>query len=539
MKRILALVLTVVTLASTCNVVYATSNKRQGTNDKWTSAASKKTTDQTLIVGIDEILGTLDPALNVDQGAGHIINNMFEGLMREVNGVIEPAAAKSYSVSEDGKTYTFIIREDAKWSDGKAVTAYDFEYSWDRVVNPETGSEYAWLFDEAKISSWHAIDNSRFEVVLYEQAPYFVGMTAMYTFFPVRKDIVDSSIYADWTAIPDLAVSNGPFRLKDYQYVEKYTFETNPYYWNKEAVKLDSIEWRIIGDEYALLTGYETDNLHIIEDIPSVEIPRLMQEEASFKIVPKDGTYYYNLNTEIKPLNDVRVRKALSLAIDRNLIVEDVLRAGQLPAHSIIPDNYLDANGKVFNQVSGTYDIGYAAKVKEARALLAEAGYPSGKGFPTFEISYNTSEGHRLIGEAVQKMWKDNLGIDVTLANQEWAVFQDSRHRGNFQICRGGWIGDYSDPMTYLDMFRSDAYMNYSNWHNDAFDKLLEESKTLNGQARFDILYKADKMLGDNYLVLPLYHYTDTVLVDEAVVNWEKTSRSLFYFGNTEMVETK
>jgi len=495
--------------------------------------------EQTLVWNLGSDPKTIDPGLNGATDGGHITNNMFEGLMREIDGKYEPGMAESYTVSEDGLTYTFVIREDAMWSDGQALTANDFEYAWSRVVNPETASEYAWIFDAANVDSWTAVDEKTFEVKLSSPTPYFVGLTAFYTFFPVREDMVAASEEGSWASNPETAVSNGPFKLTSFKTGDRLILEPNEFYWKKDEVKLTKIEVLMIVDQATALTGFESGQIQVLDDMPSAEIPRLLAEDPSFMILPKDATYYYSFNLSVKPLDDVMVRKALSLAIDRQAIVETVTKAGQVPAHSLIPSGHLDANGDVFNQVSGNYDIEPMAKVEEARALLAEAGYPNGEGFPTFEIMYNTSEGHKNIAEAIQEMWKQNLGINVTLANQEWAVFQDTRRQGNYEICISGWVGDYSDPTTYLGMFVTGNSNNYPGWSNEAYDALLETSKSAKGQERFEMLYEADKLLSERYVVMPVYYYTDPQMIGETVAGWEKTTRGTFYFGRSEMVSAE
>ena len=491
--------------------------------------------EQTLIWNLGSDPKTIDPGLNAASDGGHVTNNTFEGLMREIDGKLEPAMAESYTISEDGMTYTFIIRDGVKWSDGQPVTANDFEYAWNRVVDPVTASEYAWIFDEVNVDSWKAIDEKTLEVKLTSPTPYFVGLTAFYTFFPVRQDMVETAAEGVWATNPETAVSNGPFKVTSFKTGDRIVLEPNENYWRADEVKLEKIEVLMIVDQATALTGYESGQIQILDDMPSAEIPRLLAEDPTFMILPQDASYYYSFNTQVEPMNDVKVRKALSLSIDRQAIVETVTKAGQIPAHSLIPGGHLDTNGDVFNEVSGTYDIAPTAKVEEAQALLAEAGYPGGEGFPALEIMYNTSEGHKNIAEAIQEMWKQNLGIDVTLTNQEWAVFQDSRIEHNFQIARAGWIGDYSDPMTYLGMFTSGGTNNYSQWDNEEFDALLEASKTASGQERFEILYAADKLLSESYAIMPIYYYTDPQMVSDRVVGWEKTTRATFYFGRTHM----
>ena len=495
--------------------------------------------EQVLVWNIGADSKTIDPGLNGSVDGGHVINNTHEGLMREINGQMEPAMAESYTVSDDGLVYTFTIRENAKWSDGEPVTANDFEYAWTRVLDPVTASEYSWIFGEANVESFKAVDEKTFEVTLASPTPYFLGLTAFYTFFPVRQDMVEAGgSDGAWATNPETAVSNGPFHLTQYTSGDKLILEPNENYWRRDEVILDRIEGLMIVEESTSLTGYESGQIHVIDNPPNTEIPRLLAEDPTFMILPQDGVYYYSFNTKIEPLDDIRVRKALSLAIDRTAIVETVTKGGQAPAHSMVPTNNLDAEGNVFNQVTGTFGIAYdSSKVGEAQELLAEAGYPNGEGFPELEVMYNTLEAHKAIAEAIQEMWKQNLNINVKLTNQEWAVFQDTRKQFNFQICRVGWIGDYSDPMTYLGMFLPGAVFNYPQWESQEYADLIEQSKTLEGQERFEALYAADKLLEEAFVNMPIYYYTNPVMVSDHVKGWESTTRSTWYFGRVEMVE--
>jgi oligopeptide transport system substrate-binding protein len=540
-KVSLFLVLTLVVLAfAGCGgntpAEETTSESTEATTEATEATETASDVEQTLVWNLGSDPKTIDPGLNAASDGGHVTNNTFEGLMREIDGKLEPAMAESYTMSGDGLVYTFTIREGVKWSDGQPVTANDFEYAWSRVADPATASEYAWIFDEVNVASWKAVDERTFEVTLSAPTPYFVGLTAFYTFFPVRQDMVETAGEGAWATNPETAVSNGPFKVTSFKTGDRIVLEPNEHYWRRDEVKLNKIEALMIVDQATALTGYESGQIQILDDMPSAEIPRLLAEDPTFMILPNDAVYYYSFNTKVEPMNDVRVRKALSLAIDRTAIVETVTKAGQIPAHSLIPGGHLDAEGNVFNEMSGTYDIATTAKAEEAQALLEEAGYPNGEGFPALEVMYNTGEGHKNIAEAIQEMWKQNLGIDVTLTNQEWAVFQTSRIEHNFQIARAGWIGDYSDPMTYLGMFTSGGTNNYSQWDSEEFDALLEASKTASGQERFDILYKADKVLGESYAVMPIYYYTDPQMVSDTVAGWEKTTRSTFYFGRAQMI---
>jgi oligopeptide transport system substrate-binding protein len=480
---------------------------------------------------------TIDPGLNGANDGGYVVNNTHEGLVRVVDGELQPAMAESWEISDDQMTYTFHIREGVKWSNGEPLTAEDFEYSWNRVLDPETASEYAWIFDEANVESFEATDESTFVVKLKTPTPYFLGLMGFYTFFPVYQEAVEAGPDGVWAKDPELSVSNGPFKLETYETGDQLTLVPNENYWKADMVKLDKIVGHMIVDQSTALTAYENGELDIVDNVPSAELPRLIAEEPTLHILPQTAVYYYRFNTEREPLDDVKVRRALTLAIDRKAIVETVTQGGQQPAHSMIPGSILDSQGNVFNEESGDYGIKPTAQVEEAKKLLAEAGYPDGEGFPKLEILYNTSESHKAIAEAIQEMWKQNLGIETTLSNQEWAVFQDTTKNGDFDIARGGWIGDYLDPLTFLGLLRSDAVYNVANWANDEYDRLLEESATASGVERDEMLYKADEISMMEVPYAPIYYYTDPDLIQDYVKDWDKSYKSTYFFGKTYIAE--
>lgn len=549
---------------------------------------------------------TLDPQLNSASDGGDILTNTFEGLMRDVKGEIVPGIAESYTVSDDGLVYTFTLR-DAKWSDGKALTANDFEYGWKRGMDPATASEYAFIFEAAAIKgaaefsvfserSWlkgqdadfaalldkekaeedeakkeelkneitkrtkemteeettaftaakkevldnvgvKALDEKTLEVTLAYPAEYFLGLTGFYTFMPAREDMVDPD--GVWAKDPAKAISNGPFKLEEYKSGDKIVLVKNENYWNADSIKLDRIEASMIVEATTALTAYQNNELDILDDVPSAEIAKLQAEDPTFGVLPQIGTYYYSFNMEkIEELKDVRVRKALAYSINREAIVETVTKGGQIPATGFVPKGLLDADGKDFNETAGDYGMPKDdSKYEEAKKLLAEAGFPEGKGFPKLVISYNTNEGHKAVAEAIQEMWKTNLGIDVELTNAEWAVFQDNRVHGDFQIARGGWLGDYADPLTMLDLLLADSSQNYGKWNNPEFDKSIDATRASTGKERFQHFYDAQETLMNDLPVMPIYYYTDLVMVAEKVQGWMKTTMGQFYFGQVEMAE--
>ncbi len=550
MKKLLAyllvLVLVVGVFAGCTNNtdVPANENEEEGNQEIEKTEVEKE--EMVLTFNLGDDVRTLDPALNSALNAGNVILNMYEGLMRldEKEKAI-PGIAKDVKISDDGLKYTFYLR-DAKWSDGKDVTAYDFEYAWKRALSPETASEYAFqLYYIKNGEKYHkgeidaeevgvkALDDKTFEVELENPTSYFLELTAFYTYFPVRKDIVEKDPEG-WAINPETAISNGPFKLDEYSRGDKIVLVKNENYYDAERVKLDKINMVMLPDGATALTAYENDEVHILDDIPAQETARISAESDEYQIRPYLANYYYVINIHKEPMDDIRVRKALSLAIDRKAITTSILKGGQKPATGFVPPGLNDANGNDFRETAGDYYIDpNKAQIEEAKALLAEAGYPDGKGFPKIEFLYNTSEGHKAIAEAVQEMWKDNLGIDIELQNQEWAVFQNTLVEGNFTIGKANWFGDYVDPMTFLDLWTSDAGKNLAKWKNEEYDKLIEKAKKTTGEERYNAMYEAEKLLMEDVVVIPLYYYIDDLMVKDYVKGVKKSMLGYFYFDET------
>lgn len=484
--------------------------------------------DNTLVWNLGAEPGTLDPGLNIANVGGNVIINTFEGLVREVDGRLEPAVAESYKVSVDRLEYTFNLRE-TRWSDGEPVTAYDFEFAWKRVLAPETESGYKRLFEEGNIESFQALDDHTFHVKLKAPTPHFMDLMAFPVFYPVREDVVSSM---SWSMTPEQFVCNGPFTLAEYRTSDRLILEKNQMYWRSELVKIDRIEALFVVDENTALEGYESGEIHVIDRIPRQAMQRLLAEEPTYMILPSDAVYYYVFNTEVTPLDDWRVRKALIMSIDRKAIVDTVTKGSEMPAMNMVSPASRDHHNQVFSEVAGDYAISLdSSSVDEARYLLEKAGYPDGEGFPTLTISYNTSENHAAIAQAVQEMWKQNLGIHVELENQEWAVFQDNLKKQRFEIARSGWISDYPDPMSFLALFMSSSPMNYGKWSNEQYDSLLQGSQTELGEKRYEALYQALDILMNDAATMPIYYYTDQILVSDQLQGWQYTSRGSWFFG--------
>ncbi|MEI0603452.1 peptide ABC transporter substrate-binding protein [Brachyspira alvinipulli] len=471
---------------------------------------------------------TIDPSINVTSDAVFYLIHTFEGLVeKDFNGKLSPAVAESWEISEDGLTYTFKLRTNAKWTDGKPVTANDFVYSWQRVVDPATGSQYGYQHEPVKNAKAitagdmpkeslgvKAIDDYTLEVTLEAPTAYFLELLSFPTFYPLRKDIIDK--YGDkWTLKADTYIGNGAFKLVERNRDESLVMVKNTNYWNIENIVPDKLTFVLMENETGSVAGVKSGNLHFARSFPRQDI-KALQEDGLIVIKPRISSYYYCLNLTNDILKDVRVRRALSLAIDRNYIVEQVTMGGEKPAGALVPYGISDYEGD-FRENAGEYiDVskeGYAKNVEEAKKLMAEAGYPNGEGFPVMEFKADPGI-HVKIFEAVQQMWKENLGIDVTLTQEEWAVFLQTRYDRNITMARGGWNGDFDDPVNFMTLCVSYSPNNYSVYSNKAYDDMINEVM-LSGDQKFrmETMHKAEEMLMKEEAIIPIYYYTEPLLV--------------------------
>ncbi|MBS5938356.1 peptide ABC transporter substrate-binding protein [Clostridium sp.] len=480
-----------------------------------------------LIYNLGEDPETIDPTLNTSSGAGSIIDNAFEGLMRlDENEKAIPGVAKSVDESEDGLVYTFHLREDAKWSDGQGVTAKDFEYSWVRALTKETAAEYNYQFfyikngqkfNEGKATREElgikVIDDYTLEVTLEAPTAYFKELTAFTTYMPLREDIV-SADPEGWALDPATYVSNGPFKLVQWDIKDQLILEKNEEYWNADAIKLPGVVFKLVTDQNTAYASLKAGDFDMVDTVPPAEIAA-GQEEGLVTIYPNLATYMLVLNVgkqstlpeDVKKvLNDPKVRKALAISIDRKAIVENVTKSGQVPAYSYVPKGILNEEGKDF--ADKEYYDANQANVEEAKKLLAEAGYPNGEGLPTLEFMYNTEGDHKLVAQAIQQDWA-KIGVNVELVNQEWKVFLNTRQEGQYEIARHGWSGDYVDPMTFLDLWLTGGGNNDAGYSNAEYDALVNQAKAEGDEAkRWELMRQAEDILMEDMPIIPLYYYT-------------------------------
>ena len=472
----------------------------------------------------------LDPHVVTGVPEHHILGALFEGLVTKnpYDLEIEPGVAESWDISEDGLTYTFHLRDNAMWSNGDQVTAEDFHWSWKRGMSPILGSEYSYMYypiinaeaynngDMADFSQVgvKVIDELNLQVTLESPTPYFLQLLDHYSLFPVHRQTVESFGSMDdrlsqWAREGNI-VTNGAFVLTEWQINSRVRVEKSPLYWDADEVDLNAVVFypteNLVTEERMFRDG----QLHRTNEIPLDKIQTYKNEQPEVThIAPWIGSYFYMINTTREPMTDVRVRKALAMSVDRSLIAETVTQGVYTGSTALVPPGTLGYNPpSVFS-----YDP------EQARQLLAEAGYPNGEGFPAFDLLYNTHEDHRKIAVAIQQMWMQELNIQVNLVNQEWKVYLDSHNNMNYDIARRGWIGDYVDPYTFLNMYITDGGNNKTGFSNARYDEIIlkEAPAELDREKRYALYKEAETILLENMPILPIFTYQYKHLIDTSV----------------------
>lgn len=474
----------------------------------------------------------LDPHTVTGVPEFHIMDALFEGLVDQDPDTREilPALAESWQVSDDRRTYTFRLRPELTWSDGVPLTARDFVRSYERTLHPELAADYAYLFeiidgataylrgeqaDFANVGV-QAIDDRTLQIRLKHPVPYFPTLLTYPCWRPLPMHVVEQHDGvrrrgARWTREGNL-VSSGPFVLTRWEPNRVLVVEKNPRYWDADTVSLNAIHFLPVESLDTEERMFRSGQLHITNVVPPSKIQGYREmPDTPLRIDPQLGTYFYRFNVTRPPFDDPRVRRALSLAIDREVIVERITGAGQAPAGSFAPPG---AGG--FEPTTTV-----SLDLTEARRLLAEAGYPDGQGFPEVEILYNTSEAHRTIAEALQQMWKSGLGVSLSLYNQEWKVFLDSLDTLDYAMARSGWVAVYDDANQFLEIFTSGNPNNHTGWANPQYDRLHAASMSEGDpQRRMALLQQLDAMLMEQAVIAPIYHYTNFYLIDPRVRGW-------------------
>jgi oligopeptide transport system substrate-binding protein len=491
--------------------------------------------EQVLHRGVGYEVTELDPHLVTGVAEGNVLRALFEGLVTEDPLDLHPVpgVAERWEKSTDGLVYTFHLRADARWSNGQPVTAQDFVASFRRILTASLAADYANMLyllqgaeafakgstgDFSQVGAT-AVDSRTLRLTLEHPAPYFLSLIANPPWYPVPLATIEQHGPAylrgnGWTRAGRI-VTNGPFVLKKWQPNQVIVVEKFPGYWDAARVRLNAIHFYPLDSVDAEERAFRAGQLHLTEFVPVSKIDAYRRDAPHLlRLDPYLGTFFYRFNTRRAPFTDARLRRALALAVDRDAIVTKILRGGQRPAHALTPPG----------TAGYTAAAGIPTDVVAARKLLREAGFEGGKGLPAIDLLYNSSENYRVVAEALQEMWRRELGVEVRLTNQELKVAHAARRAGDFQILRSDWIGDYVDPATFLDIFRSDSGNNYTGWSSPEYDAaLFASARTVDPEARLALFQKAEALLVEAAPIIPLYHYTHVFLLQPSVKGWHPT----------------
>ena len=538
-RKSLLVLLTLILAFGTVLAACGSKNEGTGTTTDNNSASGEKglAKDQVLKINLTAEPPTFDPAQAKDSQTNTVLKFLYEGLVRiDENGKEAPGVATNWEVSEDGLKYVFTLNPEAKWSNGDPITAEDFVRSWERALKPETASPYAYQlyyikgaegfnmskdpkFKGTKITDFSQVgveakDEHTLEVTLENPTPYFLGLTAFYTYYPVHKSAdTNDKFFADHKNM----IVNGPFVMDQYAKGQKIVVKKNEGYHAASDIKLSEINMSLTSSSASELQAYKSGQLDYTGapngEIPTDQIPSLKAELPNeFKATGIASTYYYQFNVNEAPFNNAKIRKAFAMSIQRQLIVDKVTQGGQIPAFGFVPPGIRGEKEEFRTEHKDDY---FTENVDEAKKLLAEGmkeeGYTT---LPEITLIYNTSDAHAKVALAIADMWKNSLCVDVKTENQKWKVFLDNRQKQNFQIARAGWSADYNDPFNFLEMWKTGNTNNDSKFSNAQYDKNLEETvKTADAAARMAAFADAEKILiQDEMGVLPIYYYTNVSL---------------------------
>ncbi|MDB6069599.1 MAG: transporter substrate-binding protein [Verrucomicrobiales bacterium] len=477
----------------------------------------------------------------------HIMLSLYQGLVgesKESDKDVEPGAAERWDTNADKSVWTFHLRKNAKWSDGAPLTAQDFVWSYRRMLRKALGAQYAEmlymlkngreLYDgvvkEEDLGA-RALDNDTLELTFLGPTPHFLLIACHTSWWPVPRHVIEKyggvyDVMNPWTD-EDKLVGNGPFKMKRYLFRQYLEVERNPHYWDAANVKLDGVRFYSIDDDAVEERLFRRGQLHATYSTPLSRIPDYLKNHPDIvQNYTNCASWYFRVNTTRPVLSDVKVRRALAFALDRKSIIDNVLRARQQPAAGMVPpmEGYTQVN-------EFSYDL------TKARQLLAEAGFADGKGFPKFDILISKNEASRQIAEAVQAMWRQNLGISVGVTQQDFSVYLTSQQKLDYDIAWAGWNADYFDPASFIDMWMTDGGNNETGWSNKAFDKLLDDARQCaDAGQRLAILTEAEKILMQDTPVLPLYFGTRTRLIHPAVKNWQARLLDNPVWHNLELI---
>lgn len=529
-------------------------NTQQSGETGGESSASESTgsAEQTLTFAVLDDPDSLDPNYTMNTFGGPLFFTAYETLLKyDTDNNLINGAAEDYTVSDDGLVYTFTLRENAKWSNGSALTAADFEFAWKRILTKDYASQAAHMvypyikngekayngvdgvtLDDVGVK---ALDERTLEVTLENPSSFFPSLLATWFYSPVCKEVVESN--DNWARDTSNYVSNGPFKLVDYKLSEGLYLEKNEYYWNADNVKLEKINFKIMQDLNTAFSAYENGELDGMIRVPAADMPTLRSRE-DFYNMPQFANTYWLINTTNPTLSDSRVRKALNLAVDRTALIEDALQATYDPVMGHVPEGYVQSHGQDFRVAGGNYGLTATAQIEEAKALLVEAGYKEDlSDFPTLRLGYYTNDTAKKVAETLQQMYKQNLGLEFEIVSAEWTVFYDQVQALDYDICAMGDLGTYLHPTAFLSTYTGDTPSLETGWRNEEYDRLVSEALKETDAAKSEaLLHQAEDLFMNDYVLLPLYSGTQPMLMKDYVQNWYYSPIGVFVFDSVEIL---
>ncbi|MFX3617115.1 MAG: peptide ABC transporter substrate-binding protein [Sporolactobacillus sp.] len=469
---------------------------------------------------------SLDPPMGYDAVSWDPLNNLMEGLTRlDEHNDPKPAMAESWKVSKDGKTYTFQIRKNVKWDNGDPVTAGDFVYAWKQMLDLKKAAPSAFLGDIIAGGSQYnagkgsasnvlvkALNSKTLQVTLIAPQSYFISMISNPAFFPIDEKVARKD--PKWFANAKTFVGNGPFTLASWKHDSNMVFKKSKTYWDKKSVKLDQVDWAMVNDsntEYQMYKSGQLDTASVPPDLSNQ-----LFKAGKVQVSPQAGTFFMSMNVKMKPFNNLNIRRAFAMAVDNKQITDYVIKQKNDPAYGFVSPGFKDASGQDFRKHNGNL---YSYNPKEAKKLLAKGMKEEGwKTLPAVTLTYNTDDQNKSICEAIQEMYKKNLGVNVKLANMEWNVFGTQQKAGKFQFSKGSFLADYGDPINFLENFHTGMAMNSMSWNNKEYDHLIDTAKQeKNDSKRFAMMYQAEKLLIKQMPLFPVYFYNQAVLQNSKV----------------------
>ncbi|WP_462406406.1 peptide ABC transporter substrate-binding protein [Gracilibacillus sp. Marseille-QA3620] len=503
-----------------------TATKESGNEDR---KGNQDGDEKVLYLNNGEEPTSFDPPIGFNAVSWNALNNLMEGLTRlGKNHEPEKAAAENWEVSDDGKVYTFFIREDAKWSNGDDLTASDFVYAWKRLLDPETASGAAFLgyfieggeafntekgtADDVKVE---AVDEKTFKVTLTSPQAYFLSVITNPAFFPINEKTAKEN--PEWFAEAESFVGNGPFILSEWKHDSHMIMKKNPEYWDADSVNLDKVNWAMVNDtttEYQMYTNGELDT----SDVPPEMSGQLIKEDK-VKVEEQAGLYFFRFNVEKEPFQNINIRKAFAMATDQKQLVDYVTKNEEEPAYGFVAPGFKDPSGKDFREINGDLMVTDVNKAKELLAKgLEEENYDK---LPEVTLTYSTGDDtHKKIAEALQQMYKENLGVDVKLANLESNVFAEDQKALKLQFSRSSFLADYADPINFLENFQTGHSMNRTGWSSEKYDELIKKAKLESDEKkRYELMYEAEQILMGEMPIIPIHFYNQLYLQADGVTD--------------------